>query len=136
MRDAAISGKSVARFYCRLNALLVERRNGMHTLVKLLAWFAARAGANIAPSGVDKSHAFETPGGANRAGQLVPLPEDAADTDPASSLDAHWALWAAVALVVVLLAIGYIRRRWKDGTIVHPAWLRWSSAWSRYTGRE
>ena len=108
----------------------------MHTLVNLLAWFAVRAGANVMPPGVDGSHAFETPSGANRAGRLVPVPENAAETETGTSLDAHWALWAAVTLVILILAIGYIQRRWKGGTAVRPAWFRWSSAWSRYSGRE
>ena len=88
------------------------------------------------PPGVDGSHAFEPLSGANRAGRLVPVPEDAAETETGTSLDAHWALWAAVTLVILILAIGYIRRRWKGGTAVRPAWFRWSSAWSRYSDRE
>jgi hypothetical protein len=96
----------------------------MHALVNLLAWFVARAGANVMPPG------------ANRAGRLVPGPEDAAETETGTSLEAHWALWAAVTLVILILAIGYIRRRWKGGTAVRPARFRWSSAWSRYSARK
>ncbi|MCP4780532.1 MAG: hypothetical protein GY877_07200 [Hyphomicrobium sp.] len=88
------------------------------------------------PPGVDGSRAFATPSGANRAGRLVPVPEDAAETEAGTSLDAYWALWAAVTLVILILTIGYIRRRWKGGTAVRPAWIRWSTAWSRYSGRE
>lgn len=108
----------------------------MHTLVRLLAWFAARAGATVRPAGVEGRHAFQTRAGADRSGRLVPLPEDAPETETSTSLEAYWALWAAVALVLLILAIGYIWRRWKVGATVRPAWLRWSSAWGRYSDRE
>jgi polyferredoxin len=64
-------------------------------LVSLLAWLL---GQTVGP---------------NRAGRLVTVPEDAMETGVARTLLAHWVLWAAVALILLALSAGYVRRRWR-----------------------
>lgn len=60
----------------------------------------------------------------NRAGRLVAVPDDGMEPGIARTLLAHWALWAAVALVLLALAAGYVRRRWKTGgRTARFAWL-------------
>lgn len=118
----------------------------MRTLVSLLAWLAVRAGANIALAGPVRSHggaADAAPGVVvlgqavepNRAGRLVPVPEKALEPEVGRSLSAHWALWAAVALIVLILAAGYLRRRWKTGGTVRPTWFHWP-VWGRDSWRK
>ena len=114
----------------------------MRALVGLVAWLATRAGADIGPPGQRWERASFA-GTANhlaqagpsvrpdRAGRLVPLPEEAPRPD--RSLAAHWALLAAVALVVLIVAAGYVRRRWKAQTQGRGARSPWP-AWGR--GRE
>ncbi len=58
--------------------------------------------------------------GPNRAGRLVPVPEDGMESGFARTLLAHWVLWIAVALVLLALAAGYVRRRWKGGATPGP----------------
>jgi hypothetical protein len=104
----------------------------MRTLVSLLAWLAVRAGAGIGPPGPCSSHAtfagaavrvaqVSEPVRADKAGRLVPLPDDGLEPDVARPLGAHWALWAAVGLVVAILAAGYLRRRWRAQAGARPA---------------
>ncbi len=69
----------------------------MRMLVSLLAWFLEQT---VAP---------------NRAGRLVPVPDDGMEQGFARTLIAHWALWVAVALILLALAAGHVRRRWKGG---------------------
>jgi hypothetical protein len=105
----------------------------MRLLVSLLAWLAMRAGARVraARQSGNRALAAVIPGaavlgqgvGADRAGRLVPLPEDT--IEPNRSLGAHWALLAAVALIVLILGAGYLRRRWKAGWRPRPEWLAW-----------
>jgi hypothetical protein len=92
----------------------------MRTLVSLLAWLARSAGA-ASPGNLSLS--VMVPGVAvlaevvqpNRAGRLVPVPEEALEqSDIARSLTLYSVLWAAVAVIVLLLAVGYLRRRWKS----------------------
>jgi hypothetical protein len=60
----------------------------------------------------------------NRAGRLVPVPDDGMEPGFARTLFAHWALWVAVALILLALAAGYVRRRWKaGGSPARFAWL-------------
>jgi hypothetical protein len=66
----------------------------------------------------------------NRAGRLVPVPDDGMEPSFLRTLlahwVAHWALWAAVALILLALAAGYLRRRWRAGGRpgqVRFAWL-------------
>jgi hypothetical protein len=66
-------------------------------LVSLLAWLL---GQTVGP---------------NRAGRLVPVPDNGMEPGFARTLLAPWALWAAVALILLALAAGYLRRRWKGG---------------------
>jgi hypothetical protein len=112
---------------------------GMRQIVGLLAWLATRAGADIRPwQGLRRgSFAGVVPGMAaigqavrpDKAGRLVPVPEEA--LEPQRSLGAHWALWAAVLLVILILAIGYVRRRLKAGVDTR-SWLERD----RYTDRK
>ncbi len=106
----------------------------MQTLLSLLTWLAIRAGARLGPRpGGRGFFAGAVPGvvlaetiGANRAGRLVPVPNDAPEPEP--SLGAHWALWAAAALILLVVAAGYLRRRWKAAG--RPARIPWP-VWSR-----
>ena len=50
---------------------------------------------------------------ADRAGRLVTVPQDALEPVVTRSLGAHWALWLAVGLVLLILGVGYIRRKWR-----------------------
>jgi hypothetical protein len=100
-------------------------------LVSLVAWLAMRAGARVgARRGRARIFAGGVPAvtvlgevGANRAGRLVPLPDDTIEAE--RTLGEHWALLAAVALIVLILAAGYLRRRWKAGWRPRPEWLAW-----------
>ena len=115
----------------------------MRALVALLAWLATRAGADIGPPGQrwerasfvgTASHLAQAGPSVqpDRAGRLVPLPEEAPGPD--RSLAAHWALLAAVALVVLIVAAGYMRRRWKAHSQGRGARFPWP-AWGRGRGR-
>ncbi len=109
----------------------------MRALVGLLAWLAIRAGADIGTPGQRCGHASFVSVTArfavrpDRAGRLVPLPEEA--LEPGRSLLAHWALLAAVALVVAIVAGGYLRRRWKARA--RGSRFPWP-AWGRNSGRK
>jgi hypothetical protein len=85
----------------------------MRTLVALLGWLAARAGAADAPSTAD------------RAGRLVPAPHEGLEPEVSRSLVEHWALWLAVGLVLIIVGMGYARRRWRARGQTLPAWLTW-----------
>jgi hypothetical protein len=116
----------------------------MRALVGLLAWLAIRAGADIGPPGQRWGRASFV-GTATRiaqlgpsvrpdkAGRLVPIPEEALGPD--RSFVAHWALLAAVALVVLIVAWGYLRRRWKARAKLGGSRLPWP-AWGRDSGRK
>jgi hypothetical protein len=101
------------------------------TVLGLVAWLAVRAGASLdlprgaylMPSAATAGPAPGTPVLPNRAGRLVPVPDD---PEAGRSLLAHWALWAAVALILLVLAAGYMRRRWKSGE--RPTWIPWPSS--------
>lgn len=91
-------------------------------LISLLELLAARAAASLgakADSGV-----FSGPGMADRAGQLLAAPQDSLEPEVGRSFG-HWALWAAVGVVLIILAIGYVRRRWGAKGERSPAWLTW-----------
>ena len=98
----------------------------MRTLIGLIAWLAARAGADI---GIADAGAPPTPWSdattADRAGRLVAVPQDALEPEVTRSLGAHWALWLSVGLIVLILAAGYIRRKWRSQGGERPAWLTW-----------
>jgi hypothetical protein len=87
----------------------------MRALVGLLAWLAIKAGADIATPGQRWGHAsvfgaatrlaeLAAPVRPDKAGRLVPVPEEALEPD--RSIVAHWALLAAVALVVLIVTGG------------------------------
>jgi hypothetical protein len=98
----------------------------MRTLIGLIAWLAARAGADI---GIADAGAQPAPWSdattADRAGRLVAVPQDALEPEVTRSLGAHWALWLSVGLIVLVLAAGYIRRKWRSQGWERPAWLTW-----------
>ena len=86
----------------------------MRTLVSLLEWLAIRAGADMRRRWVGASGACATAAagaevGPDRAGRLVTVPRET--LEPVRSLEAQWALWGAVALVVLIVGAGYLRRR-------------------------
>ena len=104
------------------------------SLLGLLAWLAVRAGSSLdfagrailIPAAMGPNNSVRP----NRAGRLVPVPDDA---EAGRSLLAHWALWGAVALIVLVLAAGYVRRRWKSGG--RPGRLSWP-VWHRDGSRK
>jgi hypothetical protein len=112
----------------------------MRALVGLLARLATRAGANIGRPGqrwerasfVGTATISPRRVRSGRAGRLVPLPEEAPRPD--RSLATHWAPLAAVALVVLIVAAGYMRRRWKAYTQGRGPRFPWP-AWGRWRGR-
>jgi hypothetical protein len=91
-------------------------------LVALVAWLAARAGAVARTTDIRVAGGATT---ADRAGRLVPTPHDALEPDVGRSLLELWALWLAVGLVVIIVGIGYVRRRWRASGQTPPAWLTW-----------
>jgi hypothetical protein len=96
----------------------------MRRLVDLVAWLAARAGAGL---GVVGAGAPLGPGTgdttADRAGRLVPVPQEGLEPEVTRSFATHWALWLAVAIVLLILAVGYIRRKWRANGAERPSWL-------------
>jgi hypothetical protein len=94
----------------------------MRTLVALLGWLAARAGAAAGAAEAAGTGGATT---ADRAGRLVPAPHDGLEPDVGRSLAEHWAFWLAVGLVLVIVGIGYARRRWRARGQTPPAWLTW-----------
>jgi hypothetical protein len=96
----------------------------MRTLIGLIAWLAARAGADIGDAGAPPVPWSEATT-ADRAGRLVGVPQDALEPEVTRSLGVHWALWLSVALILVVLAIGYIRRKWRSPGVERPGWLTW-----------
>ena len=93
----------------------------MRTLVAVLEWLAARAGAMAAAADAGAADGAT----ADRAGRLVPVPHDGLEPDVSRSLVEHWALWLAVGLVVIIVGMGYVRRRWRARGQMPPAWLTW-----------
>lgn len=99
--------------------------------LKLIAWLAVQAGARLppppgaaglaVPAAVPAVVAAADTVAPDRAGRLVPAPGESLETEAGRSLLAHWALWAAVALIVALLAAGYLRRRWRARAARSPA---------------
>ncbi len=96
----------------------------MRTLFALLQWLAVRAGAGaaLADAGGAASDGAST---ADRAGRLVPAPEAGLEPEVGRSLLGHWALWLAVGLVLLIVGVGYVRRRWRARGDARPARLTW-----------
>ena len=96
----------------------------MRTLVDLVAWLAAKAAAEL---GMVDAGAPLLPGGhdttADRAGRLVPVPQEGLEPEVTRSFGTHWALWLAVGIVLLILAGGYIRRKWRAPGAERPRWL-------------
>jgi len=103
----------------------------MRTLVSLVAWLATRAGANVRPPGDSWSDPLVAPPVADKAGRLVATPSEMPQTGTTPSLEAFWALWAAAALIVLIVGAGYIRRRWRG-----PPTAGARPVWGRYSGRK
>lgn len=120
---AAIAAATALRAGGR-SALLPEehKQMAMRLLLGLLEWLAARAGAN--PAADAGPSPWVDPSSADRAGRLVAAPQDALEREVGRSLG-HWALWLAVAVVLLFLAAGYLRRRWRAKGEASPAWLTW-----------
>jgi hypothetical protein len=97
----------------------------MRTLIGLIAWLAARAGADIGIADAGAPTPWSDATTADRAGRLVAVPQDALEPEVTRSLGAHWALWLSVGLIVLILAAGYIRRKWRSQGGERPAWLTW-----------
>jgi hypothetical protein len=98
----------------------------MRTLVGLIAWLAARAGADlgIAAAG-SPSEPWSGATNADRAGRLVPVPQDGLEPEISRSRGLHWALWLAVGLILLILAVGYVRRKWRARGDERPGRLTW-----------
>ena len=94
----------------------------MRTLVAVLEWLAARAGAVVGTADAGVAGGATT---ADRAGRLVPTPHEGLEPDVSRSLVEHWALWLAVGLVLIIVGMGYVRRRWRARGQTPPAWLTW-----------
>jgi hypothetical protein len=94
----------------------------MRTLIDIIAWLAMRAGADIG-SGPPVPGSDATT--ADRAGRLVPVPQEALEPEVTRSLGAHWALWLSVGLILLILAVGYIRRKWRARAVQRPGRLTW-----------
>ena len=96
----------------------------MRTLVDVVAWLAARAAAGL--SSVDAGAPLG-PGSedttADRAGRLVPVPQEGLEPEVTRSIGMHWALWLAVGIVLLILAAGYIRRKARAHGAERPRWL-------------
>lgn len=96
----------------------------MRTLIAVLQWLAARAGANLGMADAG-SQPWADPPTADRAGRLVPAPEDGLQPEVSRSFVEHWALWLAVGVVLLIVGAGYVRRRWRARGDERPAWLTW-----------
>ena len=100
----------------------------MRTLVGLIAWLAARAGADVGIATATAGSPSEPWSGAtnaDRAGRLVPVPQDGLEPEISRSLGLHWALWLAVGLILLILAVGYVRRKWRARGDERPGRLTW-----------
>jgi len=100
----------------------------MRMLIALLQWLAVRAGAGYAAAagreaGKEPWTAATT---ADRAGRLMPSPENV-EPEVGRTLLENWALWLAVAFVVLIVGVGYVRRRlrWRGSGETRPAWFTW-----------
>jgi len=83
----------------------------MRTLVSIIAFLATHAGAQVPPPGRDRAAGWEDGGTADRAGQLVPVPHESLQPEISRSIWSLPAFWAAVVLILAVLAVGYVRRR-------------------------
>lgn len=91
-------------------------------LLRLLEWLASQARAGLSAD-VGKAPWTE-PSTADRAGQLVPMPDDGLEPEVGRWLGLWW-LWLAAGIVLLILAAGYLRWRWKARGETRPAWFTW-----------
>ena len=49
----------------------------------------------------------------------------ALEPEMARSLGLHWALWLSVGLILLILAVGYVRRKWRARGDERPGRLTW-----------
>jgi len=94
----------------------------MRTLVDFVAWLAAKAAAELGMAGAPLLPGSQDTT-ADRAGRLVPVPQEGLEPEVTRSLGTHWALWLAVGIVLLILAVGYIRRKGRAPGAARPGWL-------------
>ena len=86
----------------------------MRRLLHVVAWLTARAGTRLGAAGAGGVLARAGEGStADRAGRLVPVPREGLEQDVGRTLTMHWAWWLAVGIVLLILAAGYVRRKWR-----------------------
>lgn len=93
----------------------------MRTVI-VLQWLVARAGLGARFAGGGEL------GGAtaDRAARLVPVPGEELEPEVGRSLIESGALWLLIGFVLVLVGIGYLRRRWRGRHGESPVWARLS----------
>lgn len=93
----------------------------MRTVI-VLQWLAARAGLGTRFSGAGADGVTT----ADRAARLVPVPGEELEPEVGRSLIENGAMWLLIGFVLLLLGIGYLRRRWRRRASAKPAWARLS----------
>jgi hypothetical protein len=94
----------------------------MSWLLRLLEWLASQARAGM---GADAGGApWSDTGGADRAGQLVPMPDEGLEPEVGRALGLWW-LWLAAGVILLILAAGYLRRRGKARSKTRGVPLTW-----------
>ena len=53
----------------------------------------------------------------------MPVPQERLEPEVTRSSATHWALWLAVGVILLILAVGYIRRKWRAHGAARPGWL-------------
>ncbi len=85
----------------------------LRILLCVIAFLAARAGAPL-PAFAQRATGWRDNAPADRAGELVPAPQQSIEPELGRSIWSITALWTAVGLVLAVLAVGYVRRRWRS----------------------
>lgn len=97
-------------------------------MFRLLEWLATRAGSSLgADAGV---RPWEDPSTADRAGRLIPAPQEGLEPEVSRWFGA-WALWLAVGVILAILLAGYVRRRWRSTGETSPGWTWVIWRWRR-----
>ena len=112
--------QSVMKIGAVKRGIKAPRRIGavMRTLMDLLQWLALRA--RVEPRAASNGAGFEATT-ADRAARLVPVPDEALEPEVGRSLIENGALWLLIGSVLLLVGIGYLRRRWRGQA---PVWAR------------